>query len=129
MLVLDASAAVDLLARTTRGVRVAEHLARDDVAAPELLHVEVLSALWRLVRAGELTEAAATTAAARMRAMPVLRVRHERLTDQAWALRHRVRIADAFYLGCARLLGGALITTDGRLARAPLPGLSVTFLG
>ena len=95
MLVLDASAAIDLLARTTRGVKVAEHLARDDVAAPELLDVEVLSALWRLVRAGELTEAAATTAAARLRAMPVLRVRHELLTEQAWALRHRVRIADA----------------------------------
>ena len=129
MLVLDASAAIDLLARTTRGGRVADHMARDDVAAPELLDVEVLSALWRLVRAGELTEAAATTAAARLRAMPVLRVRHELLTEQAWALRHRVRIADAFYLGCARFLGGTLITTDGWLARAPLPGLSVTFLG
>jgi predicted nucleic acid-binding protein len=129
MLVLDASAAIDLLARTTRGVKVAEHLARDDVAAPELLDVEVLSALWRLVRAGELTETAATRAAARMRAMPVLRVRHELLTEQVWVLRHRVRIADAFYLSCGRLLGGTLITTDGRLARAPLPGLSVTFLG
>ena len=98
------------------------------MAAPELLDVEVLSALWRLVRAGVLTEAAAT-AAARLRTMPVLRVRDELLTEQAWALRHRVRIADAFYLGCARFLGGVLITTDGRLARAPLPGLSVTFLG
>ena len=61
MLVLDASAAVDVLARTIRGERVAEHLTRDDVAAPELLDVEVLSALWRLVRAGVLTEGAAIT--------------------------------------------------------------------
>ena len=72
MLILDASAAVDVLARTSRGRRVAEHMARDDVAMPELLDAEVLSALWRLVRAGELTESAATTATARLRTMPVL---------------------------------------------------------
>ena len=129
MLVLDASAAVDLLARTTRGTQVAEQLAADDVAAPELLDVEVLSGLWRLVRAGELTEAAAHTAAARLGTMPVLRIRHHLLSEQAWALRHRVRIADSFYVGCARLVGGVLITTDRRLALPPLPGVSVTCLG
>jgi predicted nucleic acid-binding protein len=107
-------------------VRVAEHLARDDVAAPELLDAEVLSALWRLVRAGVLTEAAGNTAAGRLRTMPVLRVRHELLAERTWAMRHRVRIADAFYVSCARLLGGELITTDGRLARARLPGVPVT---
>ena len=129
MLVLDASAAVDLLARTTRGTQVAEQLADDDVAAPELLDVEVLSGLWRLVRAGELTEAAAHTAAARLGTMPVLRISHRLLSEQAWALRHRVRMADAFYVSCAGLVGGVLITTDRRLARAPLPGVSVTCLG
>ena len=104
-------------------------MARDDVATPELLDAEVLSALWRLVRAGELTESAATTATARLRTMPALRVRHGLLTEQAWALRHRVRMADAFYLSCAQLLGGVVITTDGRLARAPVPGVLVEFLG
>ena len=129
MLVLDASAALDLLARTPRGSQVAARLTDDDVAAPELLDVEVLSGLWRLVRAGELTEAAAETAAARLATMPVLWIRHHLLREQAWALRHRVRMADAFYLSCARLVGGVLITTGGRLACAPLPGILVTFLG
>ena len=129
MLVLDASAAIDLLARTPRGTRVAEQIANDDTAAPELLDVEVLSGLWRLVRTGSLSGAAADTATARLSTLPVWRVRHELLAEQAWSLRHRVRIADGFYVSCARVLRGVLLTTDGRLARAPLPGIAVTFVG
>lgn len=125
MLVLDASAAVDLLARTSRADRVAARLHDEVAAAPELLDVEVLSALARLVRAGTLAAFDADQAVASLRVMPVRRVPHVLLVSRMWQLRERVRIADGCYVACAELLGGSLLTTDSRLAKAPLPGVSV----
>lgn len=127
MQVLDASAAIDLLLRTSRGERVAERLASDsDVVAPELVYVEVLSAMHRLVRAGALgdTEAAELTSA--LVIMQLRTVSHARLLEAAWDLRDRLRIADAFYVACALLLDVPLLTTDARLSRVSLPGVTVT---
>jgi predicted nucleic acid-binding protein len=126
MLALDASAAVDLLLRTPRGHRVAQHLRSDDVTAPELLDVEVCSAVARLQRAGAVTEHEADDAVRRLATMPVRRLAHLALLPAAWPLRGRVRVADAFYVACAQLTSGALLTCDARLAAAPLPGVAVT---
>lgn len=128
-LVLDASAAVDLLLRTPRGVRVAAHLARDDdVVSPELLDVEVCSAVARLVRGRHVPAPDAVRAVERLRLIPMQRVTHRMLLARAWGLRESVRVADAFYVACAELVGGAVLTADARLARAPLPGVSVTLV-
>ena len=51
MIVLDASAAVELLLGTPVGARVAGLIESDALLAPELLDVEVVSAVARLVRA------------------------------------------------------------------------------
>lgn len=128
-LVLDASAAVDLLLRTPRGSRVAEHVARDeDVVSPELLDVEVCSALARLARGGHVPAADADRAADRLGLLPVQRITHRVLLGPAWRLRMAVRVADAFYVACAEVAGGAVLTADARLARAALPGTSVTLV-
>lgn len=125
MQVLDASAVVDLLLRTPRGERVAERLAADpDVVAPDLVYVEVLSALHRLARAGTLTDDVAL--ASELGRMPVRTVPHRALLPGVWRIRDRARIADAFYVACAILLDVPLLTTDGRLGRAALPGVTVT---
>lgn len=126
MLVLDASAAVDLLLRTPRGRRVAEQVRSADVAAPELLDVEVCSAVARLQRAGAVARGAADDAVRRLAAMPVRRLPHLLLLPAAWQLRGRVRVTDAFYVACAQLTSGALLTCDARLAAAPVPGVAVT---
>lgn len=120
MLVLDASAAVELLLDTARGRRVAGHLVGPDVVCPELLDVEVASAAARLERTGTLVEDEAGEVLSRLAALPVERIPHGPLLAQAWRLRHRVRVADAFYLSCAMWAGAALLTCDARLARAPL---------
>ncbi len=57
-LVLDASVAVDLLAGTTAAEAAAARLAHTELHAPAHLDAEVLSALRRLHRAGELDAAA-----------------------------------------------------------------------
>lgn len=127
MLVLDASAAVELLLDTARGRRVgAELLAGGPAAAPELLDVEVCSALARLERAGTLSPAEADGLVAELMALPVERLTHELVMPAAWLLRGRVSVADAFYVACVPLVGGPLLTCDGRLGRAALPGLTVT---
>ncbi len=126
MPVVDASAVVDLLVNSPRGARVATRLANDpDVVAPQLIYVEVLSAVHRLVRGGVLSVAEATQIRADLTVMPMLAVPHQMLLATVWQLRDRVRIADAFYVACAQTLGLPLLTTDGRLARAPVPAVTV----
>jgi len=115
---VDASALVDALARNRRSEAVRMHLqSADAVAAPELLLVEVASALWRLVRAGAINDSDARRGIDAVATMDVELVPHRALLPQAWAFRESVRIGDAFYLACAARLGTSLLTTDARLAR------------
>ena len=125
MLVLDASAAVDLLLRNARGRRVADRL-EDALVAPDLLDVEVTSALARLVRAGSVTERDATQAVAGLLRLPARRISAALLVTLVWQLRENLRVADAFYVACAQTLGAALLTTDTRIGAASVPGVTVT---
>jgi predicted nucleic acid-binding protein len=125
MLIVDASAVVDLITLAPRGIGVARQIVEEELLAPELVDAEVLSAVARQQRAGGLTETEADDAVDRFTNLSLLRASHVLLTEQAWHLRHRMRISDAFYVACAQLMKAALITTDGRLARAPLPGVSI----
>lgn len=122
--VLDASAAVELLTQTRRGAAV-DTLLHEDMPVPELFDVEVLSACARLVRAGALSASAASTAVAALDDLPVTRVPHVPLAERAWSLRDRVRVTDAFYVACAEAFGMPLLTCDARLAAAAPPGTSI----
>lgn len=128
MRVLDASALVDLVARTPRGRRVARALTAEPLVAPELIDIEVLSAVACLARARIISDEHADTAVERLLEAPIERVPHEQLTPRAWRLRHQVRITDAYYVACAQGFGCALITCDARLVRAAVPGLSVLLI-
>ena len=118
MIVLDASALVDVVADqpTKDGV-----LARLDqpVAAPAHQLAEVLSALARLVRAGTITRGVARAAIDEATALEQEHVvptsAHLR---RALALQDNVRVLDGLYVALAEELDCALVTTDGRLARA-----------
>lgn len=124
-LVLDASAAVELVLGTERGLRVADRLTGEDLLAPELLDAECVSALARLERAGALTAGDGDAAVQALLTLPLTRVSHLALAGAAWALRNRVRTADGFYIACARWLGAPLLTCDRRLAAAAVPDLAV----
>lgn len=124
-LVLDASAALELVLVTPRGRRVMEALEQQDLVAPELVDAECASALARLERAGQVTPEEADRAVRDFRRLPFARVSHLFLTERAWALRDRVRVADAFYVACSELVRAPLLTCDRRLAAAALPGVPV----
>lgn len=128
MIALDASALVEKLTFGPHGRRVGEILQGSGrVCAPDLLHVEVASALWRLVRAGRLAEADAHAAIEELGTLPVLLLPHRTLLWRAWQLRESVRISDAFYLAAAEAMQTSLLTTDARLARGH-HGVPITLL-
>lgn len=121
MIVLDASALLELLLGTEAGRLIASRIADPTLAlhAPHLADVEVAQALRRYVREGELDAASAANALADLRALDLERHAHEPLLDRVWALRENVTAYDAVYVALAEALEAPLVTCDGRLARAP----------
>lgn len=120
MIVLDASALVDLLLRTERAewVEAWFPLATQQFAAPDLIGYELLSALRRNVAAGACAPSAADSVLEAFRRLPKRLYPVEAAMLSAWTLRETVSMADALYVTIAGALGVPLVTTDARLARA-----------
>ncbi len=121
MIVLDASALVELLLGTSLGGSIARRIADPAVAlhVPHLADVEVAQALRRYVRSGGLDDTAAAEAIEDLRSLDLERHPHEPLLDRVWALRDGLTAYDAVYVALAEALGATLVTCDGKLARAP----------
>lgn len=89
------------------------------LSAPAHMDAEVLSALGRMARTGGLDPYVVPMALAVLRRTPVVRWPLSQLLAEAWERRANLALPDALYVALARRLGAALLTTDGRLARAP----------
>jgi predicted nucleic acid-binding protein len=113
--VADASALVDLLLGNEVGDAVRARLAGHVVHAPAHADAEVLSALGRLERAGEVEPDWVETMLSRLAAAPIRRHPGAGLLLGAWSRRHQLRLADALYVELAGSRALPLITTDGRL--------------
>lgn len=124
-LVLDASVAVEYLLRTELGERVEPLLEGADLAAPELIDVEVLAVLRKEVLRGRLKPRRAAQALADLRAWDLERLAHRALLAHAWSLHGRVSAYDAFYVAAARLRNATLVSADGPLTRVPALGVTV----
>ena len=120
MIVLDASAAIELLLNTPLGERVGDRLSGAGVMlhAPHLLDVEVLHVVRRLRAGGALGERRATQVLADLADLAVVRYSHEELIGRAWTLRATLSAYDAMYVALAEALGATVVTCDGRLARS-----------
>jgi predicted nucleic acid-binding protein len=122
VIVLDASAAVEVLLHTAAGAPLAERLlaaTSSSLHAPHLLDVEVAQVLRRFVTRGELDSGRAQQALAFLGAFPIERHTHDLLLPRIWALRANLTAYDAAYVALAELLDATLITRDARLLRAP----------
>jgi predicted nucleic acid-binding protein len=128
ILVVDASAAVDLLVRSDPGERVRQFLAdTDDISLVTVAHLdaEVLSALARLHRSDVLNPAEVAVLLDRLATLAMRRlVITGSLLQAAWSLHDNVSASDALYVAAARAVRGQLLTTDDRLVRA-VPDLAV----
>jgi predicted nucleic acid-binding protein len=124
--VVDASAMVDLLLDNELGGAVRQRLAGHALHAPAHLDAEVLSALGRLHRAGDLE---AEDVEARLRnlvAAPIQRHNVNDLLIGAWSRRHQLRLVDAWYVQLAVLRDLPLVATDRRLRVVPSVDVVVT---
>jgi predicted nucleic acid-binding protein len=121
VIVVDASAVTELLLQTPLGSHVEVRLFRDgdDFHAPHLLDVEVVQALRRLVRAGDVRADRAEEAIEDLTLFHVLRHPHVDLLGRAWELRDNVTADDAMYVALAEALDAPLVTCDGPLGAAP----------
>lgn len=126
--IVDASVFIDAFLRDSRGSAARRALLDVEAWAPDIVDADVVSAVARLERASEISREEADAVIAHWAVVPVERVATSTLVSRAWRLRDAVRTSDAFYVAFARILGCPLITSDARLFRAPLDGVTVTLV-
>ena len=121
MIVVDASAVLELLLQTSLGARVEARLFRDDdeLHAPQLVDVEIVQALRRLVRTGEVSARRADEAMTDLIDLDLHRHPHVELVNRAWKLRDDLSAYDAMYVVLAEAIDGTVVTCDRPLSQAP----------
>ncbi len=120
MLVVDASVIAPVVADTgPDGVRFRQRLHSEQVAAPDLLRVEVLSVIRRQLHVGTLDVTQAEQAVTDLVDLPITVYPTAPLLLRCWQLRDNLTAYDACYIALAETLGCSLLTADVRLSRAP----------
>jgi predicted nucleic acid-binding protein len=121
VIVLDASALVELILRTPAGLRVATRIADPAVSlhVPHLADIEITQALRRLARERAIDDRAAVAALDDLRALDLQRHAHEPLLERVWELRTSLTSYDAVYVALAEVLDAVVVTCDGPFSRAP----------
>ena len=120
MIVLDASAVVDLLTKPAAetGALRSRIRAASIVYAPHLMDAEVANTLRRHLLRGQIDEVSARRAIRRLGTMRLRPWPHRPLLGRALALRDQLTAYDAIYVAMAEATGATLLTRDARLARA-----------
>ncbi len=118
MIVVDASALIELLLRTPAAEAVEERLfaPRQSLHAPHLIDIEVAQAMRRYVANREIGADRGRLALVDLVDMPVRRYAHDFLLARVWELRNSLTAHDAAYVALAEALDAPLLTRDRRLA-------------
>lgn len=120
MIVVDASVLATALADDgADGDAARSRLRGEDLAAPELIDLEVASVLRRQLSVGKLDARRCRIALDDLLDLPVERASHRLLLARCWELRADLSIYDAAYVALAEALDAPLLTADARLAKAP----------
>lgn len=117
-IVLDASAMVDLLIGDREARAISARLRDSSVHVPAHFDAEVLSALGRIWRAGQVTGDEVSALVDAVRRAPFSRYPLQALISGAWLRRENYRLVDALYVELAEQLRAPLITTDTRLTKS-----------
>ncbi len=132
MIVLDASAAIEVLLDTDLGRRVDEQAWGEPSTtthAPHLLDVEVTQVLRRLVRLRRLSIDFAQTLLGDLQSLDLVRHADGDLLARALELGDNVTAYDGVYIALAEALGASLLTTDAKLAKVPGRRARVVLIG
>ena len=120
MIVVDASALIPALIDDGRaGDLSRSRLAGESLAAPELIDLEVVSALRGLARARKVSTRRAVLALEDLGVLPIDRAPHRALLERCWELRSTMTPYDAAYVALSEAMDAVLVTADARLSRAP----------
>lgn len=119
-LVSDASVLANAVADDGRDGEISRsRISGERLAAPAIVDLEVVSYLRRAARHGKLDHRRSAQALTDLAALRVSRVPPLPLLPRVWELRENLSAYDASYVALAELLGGVLVTSDGRMTRAP----------
>jgi predicted nucleic acid-binding protein len=120
LIVVDASAVLELLLRTDKGIKVQGRVldSGESLHAPHLIDIEVTQTLRRLVSLKEITAARSKQALGDHVALNIKRAEHKDLLQRIWTLRDSVTAYDAAYVVLAEILDAPLVTCDAKLARS-----------
>lgn len=120
MIVVGAGVVVEAVGGSSeRNLAATRRIQQEAAIAPQVLDLEVASALRSLVRRGGLPEPLARLALRHLAVLPIVRMPHEPLLERCWELRQNLTVYDASYVALAETTGARLLTSDRRLARAP----------
>jgi predicted nucleic acid-binding protein len=119
LVVLDASAAVEVLLHGSDGADVRRRIAGHELHAPYLVELEVAEALRKAVRRGRLSPDRGRDALDDLGELAIVPYPLGELRERVWELGANVTAYDAVYVALAEALDAPLVTCDGRLARAP----------
>lgn len=109
---------VDYLVDSPLAPRVADRIRDREIFVPAHFDAEILSALGRLQRSGELSEGQVEERLALTAQAPFHRHLLAPLLQGAWALHDNVRLVDALYIELANQVEATIITTDAGMSAA-----------
>ena len=100
MIVVDASAVVEVLLRTPAAAAIRERLfgVEQTLHAPHLLDIEVTQVLRRYAAIGQIEPMRGSTALDDLMDFPLTRYPHDVLLERVWELRHNLTAYDAVYI-------------------------------
>ena len=117
MIVIDASAILEILLRSERASRIEARIFRRDQSlhAPHLLDLEVVQVLRRYA-GKDMSDDRAHLAVQDFLDIPIVRYPHDLLVPRIWELRKVLTAYDAAYVALAEALNLNLLTCDSKLA-------------
>lgn len=120
MIVIDASAVLELVLQTDKATQVSDlALApQERLHAPHLIDIEVTQTLRRLTQSKGLTVRRAEEALADFSSLAIERHDHRDLVPRVWQLRDALTAYDGAYLALAEALNAPLLTCDSKPSRA-----------
>lgn len=120
MIVIDASAILELLLGTDRAESIAARVLApgERLQAPHLVDIEVAQALRRLVQLKAITAVRAEQALHDLVALVIERHAHRELLPRVWELRESLTAYDGAYVALAEGLDAPVLTCDAKLARS-----------
>jgi predicted nucleic acid-binding protein len=120
LIVIDASALLELLLGTDRADRIASRALApiERLHAHHLLDVEIAQSLRKLVQLGDVATSRAQQALDDYLSLVVERHAHRDLLPRIWQLRDSLTACDSAYVALAEALEAPLLTCDAKLARS-----------